>query len=151
MADTYTKGNVTVFGANAAANISGITTYAMISSNYTHNFTATELENSEGNTMGAVANDPRDDLILTFYPIPAQTTAGFKAIDLPALLAVVTISQWTPPGGLGASGNIPAWIAGTYNYIGGGGMDLAANGLMTMTLPLRRFGTRAGVKGAALS
>ena len=147
---TYSKGIITVFGADmegSAGNKTtlGITSFNMISAGMTNSFTVTEKENSEGNTVGAVASDVRDDMMLTFYPVPAQTEAGFKGITLPPILTVITLSQMTPSGGLSVSGYIPTSVLGTYNYVGGGRMDFTQNGLMTMTLPLRRF------NGAALA
>lgn len=150
MADVISSGKVTVYGANGKADITGVTTYNMISMAYTGNFTLTEKENSEGNVAGAVASDIREDLTLTFYPVnTAQSDPTFKALALPAIMSVVTVTQsgpdspYTTPSD--ASGSIPTSVLGTYNYIGGGRMEFTAAGLMTMTLPLRRWA------GAALT
>ena len=150
MANIYPKGLVTVFGANMGPNAAGLTALGiasadMISAALNNTFSDTEQPNSEGNTSGVVASNIRDDITLTFYPVPAQTEAGFKGVKLPPLGTVITLERTTPSGGLAAPANVPSGILGTYNYIGGGKMDFQQAGLMTMTLPLRRY------NGAALS
>lgn len=152
MANIYPKGLVTVFGANMGPNAAGLTALGiasadMISAALNNTFTDTEQPNSEGNTSGVVASNIRDDITLTFYPVPAspQVALGFQGIKLPPLGTVITLERTTPTGGLAAPANVPSGILGTYNYIGGGKMDFTNNGLMTMTLPLRRY------NGAALA
>lgn len=141
----YPKGLVTVFGANMGPNTAGktalgVTSVDMISVALNNNFTVTEQPNSEGNIAGVVGSNIRDDLTLTFYPLPtAQTTAGFQGIKLPPLGTVITLEQTTPTGGLETEANVPSTVLGAYNYIGGGKMDFQQGGLMTMTLPLRQY------------
>lgn len=137
MADVTVKGNVTVFGANGDVAFTGVASADMVSMAFSDNFTATEQANSEGNVSGVVASDQRYDFSLTFYPIPsAQSDAGFKAIDLPGILNTVAVTQKTATV---ASGNLPSQVVRNFHYAGGGRMDFTNNGLMTMTLPLRRW------------
>lgn len=137
MADVTTKGNVTVFGANGQVAFTGVASADMISMAFSDSFSSTEQQNSEGNVSGVVASDQRYDLSLTFYPLTAASSdAQYKAITLPAILSKVAVTQKTATD---VSGNVPSQIIRDYHYIGGGRLELQQGGLMTMTLPLRRW------------
>ena len=139
MANVVTKGNVTVYGAGGTVTFTGVASADMVSMAFADNFTLTEQENGDGNVCGAVASDQRYDMTLTFYPQPtAQTEAAWKAIALPSILDTVTITR-TATSVLATAGNIPSVMVTSFHYVGGGRMDLTASGLMTMTLPLRRY------------
>lgn len=137
MADVTSKANVTVFGANGQVTFSGVASADMISMAFSDSFSTTEQQNSEGNVSGVVASDQRYDMALTFYPLPASASdANYKAIALPAVLSTVAVTQRTASD---ASGNVPTQMIRNYHYIGGGRMELQQSGLLTMTLPLRRW------------
>jgi hypothetical protein len=141
MADNYAIATVTVFGAGATtASISGIASTDMIGIELTDNVTVTEQLSGVGEVSGAVASDARDDVTLTFYPIPvhtgAPTAAQYKAITLPDVLATVVVERAS--GGV-ASRNIPTRTIGTFRYMGNGSMDFTADGMLRMSLPCKKY------------
>lgn len=168
MADLYTIPNVTIFGANGGIQITGIANADMISMAFSDDHDIVEQHNGVNAVTGVVAHNQRGDLTLTFYPLPGaaattttsagvtvdQLPASFQAIALPDPLSTVYVFRNTPT----PSNSSPAWVpdavaagsgtAGqpkggtnyrTYHYVGGGSMTLQPNGLLTMTLPLRRW------------
>ena len=162
MADLYLIPNVTIFGANGGVQIVGVADADTISIAFSDDHTLVEQHNSRNVVTGVVAHNQRSDLTITFYPLPKSTAAAggtsfvtpgqaqadFEAIALPAPLAVVNLIRRQPGETPSSPANLPTSVAGTttdgstyrvYRYIGGGSMQFSSNGLMTMTLPLRRW------------
>lgn len=157
MADLYTIANVTIYGANGGIQIAGIADADMISIAFSDDWTLVEQHDGLNKVTGVVAHNSKNDLNLTFYPLPGaaatstttapktvdQVSTSFQAIKLPDPLAQVHLFRRSPTA---SPAQLPTSIAGgdytdarTYRYIGGGSMQFTANGLMTMTLPLRRW------------
>lgn len=140
MSDLYSAGNVTVTGANGVVTCTGFFNGGDIRDlGLSDNFAVLEQRSGLGNTVGVVALDQRDDLNLTFYPLPSSyTAAGYKAIDLPDPFSVVQISSGTTTS-FNQAGVVVDRIAKKYLYVGGGSIAQTSEGLAVMTLPLRKY------------
>lgn len=141
MADIYQLPNVTVFGANGTVVLTGIASVDMISLAFSDEATLVEQANSVNKVTGFVLHNQRYDVNLTFYPIPASpyAAADYQAITLPDPLATVTLTSGSPSSATSPD-KLPTLVATkSFTYIGGGTMNLTANGLMTMTLPCRKW------------
>lgn len=137
-------GNVTIFGALGTVAFTGVASADMMEMALTDNVTLVEQKGGHGCVNGAVAVDQRDDLVLRFYPVPAQTEAGFKGVELPVPLTTVTVSRVAPYVGdtnspLNSSIRLVGAVNKVYRYIGGGTITQTAEGLAVMNLPLRKW------------
>jgi hypothetical protein len=116
----------------------------MISLAFSDEATLVEQANSVNKVTGFVLHNQRYDVNLTFYPIPVKAEADYaandyQAITLPDPLATVTVTRRTPSPATGAD-QLPTIVATqSFTYIGGGTINITANGLMTMTLPCRKW------------
>jgi hypothetical protein len=144
MADIYPLPNVTVFGANGTVALTGIASADMISIAFSDEATLVEQTNGINKVTGFVLHNQRDEISLTFYPIPVKAGADYaasdyQAITLPDPLATVTLTSGSPSSATSPD-KLPTLVATkSFTYIGGGTMNLTANGLMTMTLPCRKW------------
>lgn len=138
----YSAGTVTVFGASGSVAVTGAATSDTISIAFGDEADIVEQRNYRGNVVGLVAHNQRDEVSLSFYPIPSNVTeAGYKAIDLPAPLSSVTVTRNAIPGtsySLASPDRVVGATTRKYTYMSGGRIELSSNGLMVMTLPCRR-------------
>lgn len=156
-ADLNISGTVTIFGANGGVQIVGVADADTVSLAFSDEHTIVEQHNSRNVVTGAVAHNQRSDVTLTFYPLPSaaatsigstlltveQTEAAFRAIEMPTPLATVYVVRRTSTTG---PDQLPTSVAGgdaatyrKFSYVGGGTQNYTSTGLMTMTLPLRRW------------
>jgi hypothetical protein len=145
MADLYTTGVVTIFGANGTVALSGvIAASAMSSIDFRDDTTVVEQKNGVNKTVGLAAHRFLQDINLRFYPIPlGSADTDFQNINLPAVFSTVRLTRNTPATG---PGQLPTEVAGMtgvdysdYTYMGGGTITLAQEGFAVMTLPCRRY------------
>lgn len=158
MADTatgniYLRGIITVTGANGKVTVgAGWADSDLTGVQLTHRANVLRQKNGLGNTRGAVALDEQDTVMITFYPLPeftgspaVATAEGYRALDLPASMSLVTLVENTLPSGSGAaSGVLLNRLAHTFLYMEGGSFGQAPEGLLVFNLPCVRFGPAFG-------
>jgi hypothetical protein len=142
-ANSTVVGNATLYGVDGTIKNGTIwakTTNFLQSINLTDDVDTTEARDAKGNVFGYNLYNFRRTATfeVIFY---AATEAGAVAnFILPTPGAILEIEQDDEVGT-----NLPAVIAGTWNYIGGGSISGSNTDLMRMTLPCSQYnGDSAG-------
>lgn len=146
LADLTAVGLVTVVGANGKVTYTGITSSDLIDATLTDTNTLIEQRNGLGNPVALAMIDQRDEMNISFYPLPTATNPAdtdYRALTLPALGSTVTITA------LAAASGSPAGVmvnrigvittGNKYTYTGGGTITQTSEGLIRFNLPCRRY------------
>lgn len=101
---------------------------------YSHDNDILESKDANGEVDGLIGYNDSETLTLTILPKAGTSSnntlaKAAAAIELPTKLAVITLSNFSA-----------SVYNGTWNYIGGGKINKSNTGLISMTLPLKRFG-----------
>lgn len=143
--DITAIGRVTVAGANGEVTYTGIIASDLINVGLSDQAVTLEQRSGLGYVHGVAFLDQQDALTISFYPLPtasSPTADDYRALDLPALGATVTVTGGTAATGSNAGvmmDRIGPVGGKKYTYVGGGSITQTPDGLAVMSLPCRRY------------
>ena len=141
MANSTIVGNATVYGVDGTVAY-GSTTIGenyMQSINLTDEMDTAEARDQRGNVFGYnLYNHRRTATFEIIFYAASEANAAAEML-LPSPGAVITIAQDAEDGA-----TLPAEVAGTWNYTGGGTITGSNTDLMRMSFPCSRYADPAG-------
>ena len=148
MANSTIVGNATVYGVDGTVKYGTVTIGEnyMQSINLTDEMDTSEARDQRGNVFGYNLYNHRRTAAFEIIFYAASEAGAAAEFLLPSPGAIVTIAQDTEDGA-----TLPAEIAGTWNYIGGGTIAGSNTDLMRMSLPCSRYADPAGTTTAAVA
>jgi len=147
MANSTIVGSATVYGVDGTVAYGTVT----IGENYLQSINLTdevdtaEARDQRGNVFGYNLYNHRRTATFEIIFYAASEASAAAEMLLPSPGAVITIAQDAEDGA-----TLPAEVAGSWNYIGGGNISGSNTDLMRMSLPCSRYADPSGTSTATV-